>query len=594
MAVIILELLGDVCLDYYSQSGEHLRYDVPTDPLGLPYIPMYSALEKQGISLDGIQIGLGRLMNYDGLVCGVRELLNCEEFSPRLVLDNYTKIYQLKDDRGRFVCRVLKRGLVFEAEVCGDDERLGEFSRALEGIDRIGFTNYMISGKVKMTLLRSRPGTASTRRAGHQLPPLVKDKEYYRLDYVIETSSPLCIFSPFEIKDKCKSYIPGEVLLDFIREHIDSYYDGEFETGRLRVSNAYPEMEGTRSLPAPDAMTLQKLNKKVLHNRLAPSPGEAAAVQTVRIDGQFVARFAERTIERCEPQLVRIHPVLAEDDLSGRQSVRNAIGEGQRFSGFMTGSDEQIRALYRLFGDHPRFSLGNYVEEGYGEVFFKIRRIQEGMDYPEQLFRTFDLYCLAPMLLYDDKGMYRYDAEALKSVVEEKLGCQGRLKVIRSFMNSAVCHRLDRRLNEDTSQVLAVAMGSAVRFGTIDDLPVNVAPIRHTFLGSGKRRGYGEILIEPPHDVFFRACRKVTLPLYQLIVLTNARDLQESMLIIRHMLKAILKLRVSMLALSDRSQDAASVEEAMGVLHLMRDLYCREISDDELMEMYREVAANEI
>ena len=80
----------------------------------------------------------------------------------------------------------------------------------------------------------------------------------------------------------------------------------------------------------------------------------------------------------------------------------------------------------------------------------------------------------------------------------------------------------------------------------------------------------------------------------QSVGLTNARDLQEAMLIIRHMLKAILKLRVSMLALSDRSQDAASVEEAMGVLHLMRDRYCREISDDELMEMYREVAANEI
>lgn len=588
MLILRLETLDRVCLGIDCNEHDNLKYDVTCDVLGLPYLPMYRLLGERMEFPEGLRLGLGRPEYYEGLIAGLRMLNNYEGISPQLVLDCFTEI--CKTARGE-LCRVLKKGQAFFATVHLDEDRLQDFRAALAGITTLGYTDENIPGRVSISVLRYAPEKAAR---SFPTPELSPDKQYAGLTYQVQTVSPLCVFSPFDAKNKCKNYLPGEVLLDFIRDHIGEFDDGGFGSGKLRVANAYPVAEDKRGIPAPAAMVLHKLDKSALEYRLAPLPPDNAYVAISQIGGQFVARPREKTVVRFEPDEVKIYPQILDSNLAGTSTARSALAEGQVLQGFINGSDRQIRALVKLFSKYPVFSLGSCTAEGYGEVMFRFLRLQESLNPGAQLADEFDVLCLAPVLLFDDRGMARYDAESLKQAIERRLNAVGKLEIVKSFMQSTVCYRLDRRLPQDTAQNMCVQMGSSLRLRTRDGKPVDIAPLIHGFLGDRRREGYGEVLVYPAGDAYTRCCEEVRTEVFRLSRPGGVREVQVAAQFIQDVLKTLLRMKVSLLALSDRGDHPIDPENSMEVLRTMRDRYASSVSDEELLEMYREVADRDI
>ena len=54
-------------------------------------------------------------------------------------------------------------------------------------------------------------------------------------------------------------------------------------------------------------------------------------------------------------------------------------------------------------------------------------------------------------------------------------------------------------------------------------------------------------------------------------------------------LKTILKMKITMLALSDRGDHPIDPEDSMDILKTMRDRYASSVSDEELLQLYQEV-----
>ncbi|MBR4472439.1 MAG: hypothetical protein IKS55_02270 [Oscillospiraceae bacterium] len=588
MLILRLETLDRVCLGIDRNEHDYLKFNVTCDVLGLPYLPLYRLLRGRIEFPDGLQLGLGRPAYYEGLIAGMRMLNSYESISPQLVLDCFTEICTTA--RGEQY-RVLKKGQTFYAAFRLEEEQLPDFCAALAGITTLGYTDDNISGRVSVTVLRNLPEKTAQ---ALPMPELSPDRQYTRLIYQVQTISPLCVFSPFDTNSKCKNYLPGEVLLDFIRDHIGEYFEGEFESGDLRVSNAYPVAQDKRGIPAPAAMVLHKLDKSTLEYRLAPVPPGKEYEAISQMGGQFVARPKEKTVLRFEPEEVKIYPLILDSNLAGSGADRSALAEGQVLQGFINGSDRQIRALVSLFSQHPVFSLGSCSAEGYGEVLFRFLRLQEPVNLPRELANEFDVFCLAPVILYDDAGMARYDAESLKQAIEKQLGAEGRLEIIKSFMQSAVCCRLDRRLPQDTAQTMCVQMGSSLRLRTRDGKPVNIAVLYHGFIGDRRRKGYGEVMAYHAGDAYMRNCEEVETEAFRLSRPGSVREVQVAAQFIQDVLKTVLRMKVSLLAFSDRGDHPIDPEASMEVLKTMRDRYASSVSDEELLDMYREVAERDL
>ena len=582
MLVLRLETLDRVCLGIESGNGQ-LKYDVPCDAMGLPYLPLYKLLRARVDYPAGLRLGMGRPEFYEGLLTGMRMLLRYEAVSPLLVLDCFTDLCATAKGE---MCRVLKKGLRFFARLDLDGEKLDSFRQNLEAVTTLGYTDENIPGLVSLIVLRS---ASEKTTPALPIPTLSPEKQYTRLIYQVQTVSPLCVFSPFDSQSKTKNYLPGEVLMDYIRDHIGEVDDCEFEFGNLRVSNAYPVAQDKRGIPAPAAMVLHKLDKTALEYRLAPMPPDMDYIAISHMTDQFVARPTEKTVLRFSPEKVNIYPLELNSNLAGYFADRSAIAEGQVFQGFISGSDRQIRALVRLFSRIPVFSLGSETEEGYGEVLFRFLRLQEASEVLPQLADEFDVFCLAPIILYDDRGMTRYDAESLKQAIEKHLGVIGRLETVAAYMQSESCYRLDRRLSEDTTQSMCIQMGSSLRLRTRDRNPIDISPLIHGFLGDRRRVGYGEVIAYPANDSFTRNCEEVEPETFSLSVPGSVREVQKASQFIQEVLKSILKMKVSMLALSDRSDHPIDPDTSMEVLRTMRDRYASSVSDGELLEMYEEV-----
>ncbi len=580
MLILRLETLDRVCLGIESNNRGHLKYDVPCDVLGLPYLPLYALLRGRTALPDSLSLGLARPEYYEGLIAGMRMLDSYETISPELVLECFTEI--CSSARGE-QCRVLKKGLRFFAALELEESQLDSFRKAIRDVTTLGFTDETIPGRVSLTILHA---ASEKKPPAFPIPSLSPDRTYSRLIYQIQTVSPLCILSPFDAGRKSRNYLPGEVLMDFIREHIGEYCDGGFESGDLRVSNAYPVAQGKRGIPAPAAMVLHKLDKSSMQYRLAPVPDGTGYIAVSPMSGQFVARTGEKTVLRFSPEEVKIYPLLADSDLAGNTADRSALAEGQVLQGFINGSDRQIRALVQMFGRNPLFSLGNCTAEGYGEVMFRFLDVQEPLEKPEQLAEEFDVFCISPAILYDDRGMARYDAESLRSAIEKRLDAVGRLETVAAYMQSTVCYRLDRCLREDTSQNMCIQMGSSLRLRTRDRRPVDISPLNHGFLGDRRRVGYGEVIAFPAANAFMRNCEEVEPETFSLSVPGSIREVQTAAMFIQEVLKTVLKMRVTLLALSDQDDRPLDAEAAFEILKIMRDRYALSVSDKELLEMY--------
>ena len=76
----------------------------------------------------------------------------------------------------------------------------------------------------------------------------------------------------------------------------------------------------------------------------------------------------------------------------------------------------------RSIDDLSRNEIENLISQWvFNERNRKIlhRRLIDGVRF-DKLAEEFDVFCISPAILYDDRGMARYDAESLRSAIEKR------------------------------------------------------------------------------------------------------------------------------------------------------------------------------
>ena len=228
----------------------------------------------------------------------------------------------------------------------------------------------------------------------------------------------------------------------------------------LICSNAYPTCNDLRGIPAPLSMVIEKLNKNSLWSKLATPPKDKPSIQTVRINGDYITGHKNKTVTRFSTDITSIYPVQAKtENLCGSDGVRDAIKEGQIFKGYFKGSDKQIRAIARLLSRKSSFNIGFYADEGYGEVFLRIDRVEEQSETQPYYAHTFDVFTLAPVIMYSCNGLYSYSANSFLNLLEEKLDAKGKLEFVTKMTDSGLIYPISKSMESCDAPIKSLLLG---------------------------------------------------------------------------------------------------------------------------------------
>ncbi len=582
MCRIFIKTKSFVGLDFGRFSEVFLDKDIPVDPKGLPYIPLDAALHPEDSSNLEIPLGIARLKNYRGLLSELNLINNLEGVSPKIITELYTKI--ITDNDGQ-TYRVLLPGLTFVAKLDIEESKFATIEKKLSSIHQIGIVNELVKGLVDISVEKDT-GAALKRD-----PLKLSDKKTFsRIDYTIEIRSPLCIYTPYERDTKTRSYIPGSELL----EHLQNYATGAdrdaLDEPGLICSNAYLTYNDLRGIPAPLSMVVEKLNKDSLWSKLATPPENRPSIQTVRISGDYITGYKKKTVTRFSTDITSIYPVQAKtENLCGSDGVRDAIKEGQIFKGFFKGSDKQIRTIARLLSQKPSFNIGFYADEGYGEVFLRIDRVEEQSETQPYYAHTFDVFALAPVIMYNSKGLYSYSADSFLDLLEEKLDAKGKLEFVTKMADSGLIYPISKNMEFCDAPVKSLLMGSCFRIRTKDKSLIDIGAIKEAFVGCRTECGFGEILAQSPDEKFYRVCEDCDPDSYTVVSPHNTSDLESMAKLCQDLLKRILYYKIARVAIVDSEDNFKKGNAPLFLLRKMAESYAPSTTDEELEALYQEV-----
>ena len=566
--------LGRVAFRNRMKMSSGYRCDVPVDDLGFPCLPLAEMMQDTPLPVPDAQIGFARPEGYLGLV---REAADLEKSFPNdreMVREIYTTTH-FSSAEGTNI-RALKSGLTFTAPLKCRDEDVKTIRAFLRTVKRIGTLEEGVTGEVEMELcdLDREPGPAVA------LSPLCR---YISLEYAIHLHAPACIYAPYEDDADTYPYIPGAE----IRKRLEARArDGAFlrMLEEMTFTHATVSLDGRRMYPVPLSMSVVKLDREQLHDRLSEGKDPSRVEQDVGLSGAYAGEFGSHFMRYTRPMTERIS--LRDGN------VYDALSAGQTFRGLVYGTDEQIRALAEEIRKQPRLRFGKGAEEGYGAAYMELVGAQEEAIRTEEGSPGFEVACVSNTLLLNDDGIPSCRAEELLREIEDRLGIPGGLEIVGKFTD--VCRDFEYRFDwdQDGPVVRCLKAGSILRLRTRDGRPVNLYPIRHCFVGENTRNGYGELIAWPAGDLYYRAAEQAEPSLYRLEIPLSYTKAEKGARLVLSVLQRKLKTAVRLLAVVDRGEyhRGVSAEELipMELLKIMKETYAPGLDDEIVVQWYRE------
>ena len=571
MNIIQIKTIGEVALPSTMNSSVGYLYDIPTDDMGIPYLPVNMILDAEGVSLPEVSLGFA---HPDGYMSLVRNASILKDNIPNCV--PMIRSYFLNE---RFLpekmcnIRSLKAGQVLNAHIFFAEKDREAVAKALEQITHIGVSDGAITGEVSVKLV-SRKNTEVT------APALSAKCSYASLDISYLLRTPACFHTPFDDGFTTASFIPGSTIR---AELMQKLKDAPIDWENTVFTNGYLSMNGQRLMPTPICVSVVKLDKEQLRYRLAPGKNPKITEQDKGLDDTYT--------NECHKHLTRYAAPESERIVSKDGVMYDALCSGQLFQGTIYGSDADIRTIAANLSQNPITNMGKLLEEGYGEICRSICRVNE-KEIPETaLYQTFDVCCASNTLILNDRGMPTCRAEDLLAEIEYALGVSGRLRISGKY--TGVYHDFSRnsRWNEDRNMVRCLAKGSILRLEAIGD-PIDIFPLRHCFIGERTQEGYGEICAWPARGEYYRLAEKVRLPRYDVDARETPRNIILGARMAKSVITAILKEKVQSLAAVDQSEYAAgaALEDLIPteLLDMFRDQYDPLLTLDEVSLWYSE------
>lgn len=546
MYKIRIKLLSDTCIASGEVYNSSIDTDVCYDSHGLPYIPAKrikgclreSALElkdfgvaefnqdgkdmlvevfgDEGYKPSAFQISSAKLIGYDDYISDL-DLADPSYALPQTVLNQFSYIrYQTKidevtgtaKDTSLRAIRVMNKDLEFEAEI--------DFPPMYENIIRMCCQN-----------LRNM-GANRTRGMGEIMATLVDDdcksegqvakvewddsKSYCRLGYNIILKSPALFKSVAGGQTKTVQYIDGAKIIGMIAQGMGDDFVDFMSQRSLICSNAYVSEGKERYTPIAASNYHVKNNKNQLRDKAYSNSAQAGIdenLQLCQISGWFVNSDTDNVINKQTVDTeIHYHHSRPKDKSKGRVAnsgdngkdggaffQMESVSAGQVFSGFITGTKEQLKQVYDIFTAKPSQRIGYSKTSEYGDVLVELTSIEEACDVAPVMKNQFVIKLNSPTIICNENGMYSTNELELVKYVAAKLNVNSNDLVVKNrFLNYKMVGGFNVTWGYKKPVLYAFDMGTVLVLETKSGESIDVSPILNSFIGERCSEGYGEIV----------------------------------------------------------------------------------------------------
>lgn len=554
MGQIVIELLSDSCISSGETYNSSIDSDVCYDSYGLPFIPakrLRGCLREAGLELQefGMDIDVDALFGKSGnnvaaFVLGnaklkyhesyVKQLNNCsraEYTNQQAVLNRFTYIrYQTSIDRKSGTAeetslravRVMKKGLVFVADIEVQSKDEDKISLCCQNLRSMGMNRTRGMGEVRVEFCQDSPNKIQPEHV-----KWVDGKAYERLDYQIRLKSPMLNKSVAGGQTKTIPYIDGAKILGLLAQNLGGKgLISLQEQGRLICANAYISDGERRYTPVSASLYGIKNEKDAVRDRACTSAekeGNDEGKQLVQLAGSYVDSDTGKTIKKLSVDTeIRYHHARPEDKSIGYVAGEDAdsqdggsfyqmesIAEGQVFSGYILGSEQQLKTVYDVLTAKPIQHLGYGKTSEYGEAEIIVTSLSVG-ETAEQYCSSFVVKLNAPAILYNENGMYDTDEKLLVDYIAEAVRERNNLAQlpVLEIKNRFLAYCAVGGFNTtwglhkpvintfDAGTTLVIAVKSQEEQNTVD-----IGRMKNVFIGERLSEGYGEaVFYTEPSD----------------------------------------------------------------------------------------------
>ena len=538
-----ITLLSDLCTCSGETYNSLIDTDVVYDDYGFPFIPAKrlkgcireACLEleefevvyegsvdrifgKEGNSPSMFSLSDTKLKNYHDLCLDLERETDGLLIHPQNVLGIYSYLRtqtSLDSETGapkkNFLrtIRVIKKGLEFEANMyIGED--FGEQEReilikASEMVTHIGLHRTRGLGNVRIRCQENGADDTLTKVHVGQLGK--KNK----LDYSIKLLSPMLCKCAEGNLVKAQPYIEGSKVLGLIAGALSQTDFDNLMSEELIISNAYIMNDGKRCTPI--AASLKRKKDQTFENgnieaydMLTMTDNNQDRMKSM--EGYFVDR--DNFVVSVDTE-INYHHKRPSDKSIGRASEKDdsafyqleSIRQGQIFGGYILASREQADMIFKVWKELKNVHMGYSRNTQYGSVMLEIAGSEICTpNIAEKRMHEFRVKLNAPVILYNENGMYSSNIKDLKNYLEDVLGVSD-LQVGKMFLKYETVGGFNVTWNRRKPVITALGGGSVCIFHSCTGIIVSEP---HIFVGERVSEGYGEIEIMeiPPRTVLLQ------------------------------------------------------------------------------------------
>lgn len=493
-----IELLSDLCTYSGETYNSVVDTDVVYDRYGLPYIPAKrmkgcireacmelrdlgcmieiekrSSQSKECISIDAeiferlfgkegnsdsaFSISNAYLEDYSKKAATLMMEADNPAISPQKVLDLYTykraqTSVQLETGTAQKnslrTMRVVKKGLVFEAELRWNAENPGEDSKefqvlraAASVVKHIGSARTRGLGLVNLELFPDVTAKVTQNSDGNRQKnadeknKLLVDSsyEYHRITYQVDLKAPVICKSPTGNQASTQDYIAGDKILGLLAGMMgQEKYRTMIKQSDLIVSNAYILNNGKRTIPARNSWQKQKdqtfdeQGKMELWEMLCDPDVSNMQMTPSKLhytdeSGVALGVDTEITYHHRRPDDKSVGRATGKDNSSFYQL--ESIQSGQSFGGYILADAAQAQEIIRMAGSERQVRLGYGKNTQFGDAVFRLNKVEP--EQKKQVKRKDAVVTLvSDMILYNRNGVPSTSTECLKEYLKAILGLE--------------------------------------------------------------------------------------------------------------------------------------------------------------------------
>ena len=552
MPNLCIRLKGAVSFQKAKENSVGYFYDICTDSLGIPFLPVAEILGDKKFPV-AVEMGVAHPDGYLGILKRAYAFSKVTANSQKYISAFFAEDFFDSEHEKRI--RALKANQTFVAKIDFDTAEEQKVTDFLKSIDHIGITSENITGEVECYLL------GDTLKEGTP-PKISKLCNYTALDYSLMLLTPTCFYAPYATGIKTFNFVPGTVIKNKFFPKTDE---------KIICTNAYISEGDKRLLPAPLCMAVVKLEKEQLRHRLSTNKITEKIEQDVTLSNVYCENYDEHFMRYVQPETEHIF-------LNGE--IYDALSLGQVFSGTIYAPDEILRQFANSIAENPIVNIGDFHENGFGEIYIKTVRLRE-KEIPKEIFaKCFDVVCLSDTIILNSEGMPGTKAEDLLTEIEQIPGFANKLLIEGRYTD------ISNEFSENRTVLRCLKAGSVMRLKTKDDAPINIAPLLHIFIGERNSEGYGEIMAYPAQNSYYRIAEKIPPSKFSLEYPLTCRELSIGSKIISDTARILLKQKVEYLALLDLQDNKVNESPPQEILSILKYRYAPIISDSQVVEWY--------